>query len=70
MSAEQATRIECEATFDLLMRRYGDRLTAEMADGLRGAVESVVKTVAAVRSVKLENGDAPLVGFTPIRREG
>jgi hypothetical protein len=41
-----------------------------MADGLRGAVESVVKTVAAVRSVKLENGDAPLIGFTPIRREG
>ena len=70
MREELPIQKECEAAFDLLMRRYGDRLSPEMADGLRGAVESVVKTVAAVRSVKLENGDAPLVGFTPIRREG
>ena len=61
---------ECEAAFDLLMRRYGDRLTPEMAEGLRGSVEAVVKTVAAVRSVKLENGDAPLIGFAPVRKEG
>jgi len=61
---------ECEAAFELLMRRYGDRLSPEMTEGLRGAVEAVVKTVAAVRSVKLENGDAPLIGFTPVRKEG
>jgi hypothetical protein len=63
-------QMECEAAFDLLMRRYGDRLTPEMVEGLRGSVEAVVKTVAALRSVRLENGDAPLVGFAPARKEG
>ncbi|MBP1777753.1 MAG: hypothetical protein H6Q86_3763 [candidate division NC10 bacterium] len=61
--------MECEAAFDLLIRRYGERLTPEMVDGLRGSVEAVVKTVAAVRSVKLANGDAPLLGFAPVRKE-
>ena len=70
MSQEQEFRVECEAAFDLLMRRFGDRLTPEMVDGLRGSVEAVVKTVAAVRSVKLANGDAPLLGFAPVRKEG
>ena len=70
MSQELPIQKECEAAFELLMHRYGDRLAPEMADGLRGAVEAVVKTVAAVRTVKLENGDAPLIGFTPISKGG
>ncbi len=70
MSEGQRVPAEDEVVFDLLMRRYGDRLTPEMAEGLRGAVEGVVKTVAAVRSVPLGNGDAPLLGFTPVREEG
>ncbi len=69
VSDEQSLQRECEATFELLRRRYGDRLTPEMLDGLRGAVQTVVKTVTAVRSVRLANGDAPLTGFAPIRRE-
>ena len=70
MRDEEGIQRECGAVFEMLARRYGDRLTPEMADGLRGAVEAVVKTVAAVRSVKLQNGDAPLTGFTPVRKEG
>ena len=70
MSQEQEIQVECEAAFDLLMRRYGDRLTPDMVDGLRGSVEAVVKTVAAVRSVTLANGDAPLLGFAPVRKDG
>jgi hypothetical protein len=70
MSAEERIRQERDAAFEFLMRRYGDRLTPEMAVGLRGAVEAVVKTVAAVRSVPLGNGEAPLLGFTPVRGEG
>ncbi len=69
MREAQRVPAETEAVLDLLMRRYGDRLTPEMSEGLRGAVEGVVKTVAAVRSVPLENGDAPLLGFTPVRTE-
>ncbi len=70
MSDEQSLQQECEATLEFLRCRYGERLTPEMLEGVRGAVQSVVKTVAAVRSVRLENGDAPLTGFAPIRREG
>jgi hypothetical protein len=69
VSQEQGVQVEAEAAFDLLMQRYGDRLTPEMVDGLRGSVEAVVKTVAAVRSVKLANGDAPLLGFAPVQKE-
>jgi len=67
---EQEFRQECEAAFDLLIRRYGDRLSPEMVAGLRGSVEAVVKTVRALRSIRLQNGDAPLLGFGHIRKEG
>ena len=70
MSEEQGIQMECQAALNLLIRRYGDRLTPEMVDGLRESVETVVRTVAAVRSVRLENGDAPLVCFAPLRKEG
>jgi hypothetical protein len=70
VSEDQEIQRECEAALDFLMRRYGERLTPEMREGLRGSVETVAKTVAAVRSVRLENGDAPLGGFAPLRGEG
>ena len=70
MGDEPRPEMESEAAFDLLMHRYGDRLTPEMVDGLRRSVEAVVKTVTALRSVRLENGDAPLVCFPPLRKEG
>ncbi len=70
MSDEQRIRMECETALELLRRRYGDRLTPEMADGIRGAVETVLKTVAALREVRLGNGDAPLLGFAPLRKDG
>ena len=69
MGEEEKIRMESEAALDLLRCRYGDRLTPEMADGLRASVEAVVKTAAAIRSVRLGNGDAPLVGFAPSRTE-
>ncbi len=65
MNPDQGVHEESSAAFELLLRRYGDRLTPDMAEGLRSAVESVVRTLAALRSVKLENGETPLTGFTP-----
>ncbi len=70
MSEDQGIQKESEAAFERLMRRYGDRLSPEMAEGLRGSVEAVVKTVAAVRAVRLENSEAPLTGFAPVKDEG
>ena len=63
---DEAIRRESEAAFDGLMRRYGDRLTPEMAAGLKRAVEAVVTTVTAVRAVKLAPGEAPLRSFPPL----
>ncbi len=65
MDHQQEIQAECEAAFQWLMQRYGDRLTPDMVEGLRASVEGMVKTVAAVRTVPLGNGDAPLLGFTP-----
>ncbi len=69
MIQAKAAQDESETTYALLMRRYGERLSPDMAETLRGAVDAVVKTVAAVRAVPLANADAPLLGFTPLRTE-
>ena len=70
VNEDQRIQMECEAAFALLMRRYGDRVTPEMVEVLKGSVEMVVKTTAALRSVSLANGDAPLVCFAPSLEEG
>ncbi len=69
MTQVKAPQDESEATYALLMRRYGERLSPDMAEILRGAVDGVVKTTAAVRAVPLANADAPLLGFMPVRTE-
>ena len=67
MHGENDLQRECDAAYDMLMRRYGDRLSPEMADGLRAAIESVMKTVTALRAFPLANGDAPLLSVAPPR---
>ena len=69
MNDADAVKEESEALFGLVKRRYGDRLTPDTLDGLRAAVETVAKTVVALRSVKLEYRDEPLVLFTPFRKD-
>ena len=69
MSGEQRLQIECKAALDLLVRLYGDRLTPDMVEGLKGSVETVVKATLALRSVRLGNGDASLEGFAPFSEE-
>ncbi len=63
------TERELDHTYAFLIERYGNRLSPEMAETLRVAVGAVMKTVSAVRAVPLANGDAPLLGFSPIRKE-
>jgi len=60
---------EAGLTYAALMQHYGGRLSPEMAEMLRGAVDAVLKTVSPVRDVPLANGDAPLLGFAPVRTE-
>ncbi len=62
---------ESEAALDLLMRLYGDRLTPDMASGLKGSVEALMKTIDALRAVPLTNANAPLEAFAPyVEEEG
>jgi hypothetical protein len=67
--ADEKNYDEAELTYAALMQRYGDRLSPEMAGMLRSTVEAVLKTVNPVRAVPLANGDAPLLGFAPVRSE-
>ncbi len=67
--ADKSTLEESGHTHALLMQRYASRLSPEQAEVLRAAVEAVVRTVSAVRAVPLSNGEAPLLGFAPVRKE-
>ncbi len=69
MAEDPGIREECEAAFNRLLQRYGNRLSPTMREELRESVGAVVKTVTALRSVRLENGEAPLAPFIPVRGE-
>ncbi len=69
MAEDRKIQEESESTFIRLKHLYGDRLSPRMQEELRESVGAVVKTVAALRSVRLENGEAPLPPFAPFRGE-
>ena len=69
MAEDHGIREESEAAFNRLLQLYGDRLSPTMQEELRESVGAVVKTVAALRSVRLENGEAPLAPSAPFRGE-
>jgi hypothetical protein len=70
MQDPEEIKAETEMLLEMVLCRYGERLTPEMRDGMRGAVETVVKTLIPLRSVKLENQDAPFIHFAPFRERG
>lgn len=56
---------EAEALLQLIKTRYGDRLTpAELAE-VRASLQAILDGAAAMRAVKLENGDEPNQTFKP-----
>ncbi len=66
----EATKREVNERFGIVKRLYGDRLDDEQLEGVRKGVETIVRVSAAMRAVKLENGDEPFSVFTPYREEG
>ncbi len=60
---------EVELLFTLVRRRYGARLTAEQLAGVRQALDTIARQVAALRAVPLDNADAPWPPFVPYRAE-
>jgi hypothetical protein len=52
---------EVELLFALVRTRYGDRLTPEELEAVRTGVAAVVEGVRALRAVRLDNADGPLL---------
>lgn len=65
MSEPEAGRSEAELLFDLVQARYGSRLTPEQLAAVRAGVATIVDGVKALRAVRLENADAPLLPHVP-----
>ena len=66
----EATKREVNERFNIVKRLYGDRLDDEQLEGVRKGMETIVRVSAAMRAVKLDNGDEPFSVFTPYREEG
>ncbi len=65
MSEPQTGRSEAELLFDLVRARYEDRLAAEELEAVRAGVGTIVDAVKALRAVRLENADGPLLPHVP-----
>ena len=58
---------EADALFEIVRRRYGDRLTRAEMDDLRTIVAGQVAAARALRAVRLTNADEPMQPFAPFR---
>ena len=60
---------EADALFEIVRRRYGDRLTAEQLDEVRTIVQAQAEAARALRAIRLANSDEPMQPFAPYRAE-
>lgn len=56
---------EADALLQLIKTRYGDRLTPEEFAEVRAGLQAMLDAAAAMRAVKLENGDEPNQTYKP-----
>jgi len=61
MSESEAERTEVDILFLLLRERYGSRVTLEELQAIRTGLGTIVENAEALRAVRLENGDGPLL---------
>jgi len=69
MSNNDIKRKELDILFYYVQDRYGDRLNPEELEEVRKGVKDIVETSEALRSVKLENNDAPFLLFIPYKKD-
>jgi hypothetical protein len=60
---------EADALFEIVRRRYGDRLTPDQLNELRKIVAGQLEAARALRAVTLTNADEPMQPFAPYRTE-
>jgi hypothetical protein len=64
-SVPAATAGEVDLLFALVRERYGSRLTPEELEAVRSGVAAIVEGARALRAVRLDNGDGPLLPRSP-----
>jgi hypothetical protein len=69
MSEPERADGEADDLYEIVRRRYGDRLTPEQQDETRKMVRAQVEAARALRAVRLTNADEPMQPFVPYRAE-
>jgi len=65
MSEPEAVGSEADLLFALVRDRYGSRLTSEELEAVRAGVAAIVEGARALRAVRLDNADGPLLPRLP-----
>jgi hypothetical protein len=60
---------EAEARIQAILRRYGERLSAEQQAEIRRIVTGSMAGLAVFRAFPLDNADEPATVLRPVRRE-
>lgn len=60
---------EAEARIQAILRRYGERLSAEQQAEIRRLVTGSMAGLVAFRAFPLDNADEPATVLRPVRRE-
>lgn len=68
MSNIKSDHDESDILFNLIVKRYGNRLSPEELEEVRKGVKRITEIAESLRSVKLENSNEPFFTFTPYRR--
>jgi len=69
MSDNVQTENDGKFLYDMLKRRYGERLTPEELEEVKKGVENMRKAADKLRSVKLQNCDEPPALIIPYRKD-
>ena len=70
MNETNRTESDGRCLFDMLQRRYGERLTPEQLEQVHQGVDAIRQAAEKLRAVKLENSDEPFARFVPYRKRG
>jgi hypothetical protein len=69
MSNTIQTENDGKFLYDMLKRRYGERLSPEELEEVKKGVENIRKAADKLRSVNLQNSDGPPALFVPYRKD-
>jgi hypothetical protein len=69
MSDTNQTESDSKFLFDMLKRRYGERLNSDELEEVKKGVENIQQAAVKLRSVNLPNSDEPPALFVPYRKD-